>query len=142
MNTDTAPSVIDVLFEAQAEVALRLRCASMQERRAKLLRFRDSFSARLPAFVAALAEDLRKPAVEVELTELLPVLDEIRHALSQLKRWMRPHRVAPTLTTLGTSARIVYQPRGRCLIIGPWNYPGADDQAPPAGLIDNSSTGA
>jgi aldehyde dehydrogenase (NAD+) len=36
---------------------------------------------------------------------------------------MKPHRVMPTRTTLTTRAWIQYQPRGRCLIISPWNYP-------------------
>uniref|UniRef100_A0A8C5QN09 Aldehyde dehydrogenase domain-containing protein n=1 Tax=Leptobrachium leishanense TaxID=445787 RepID=A0A8C5QN09_9ANUR len=44
---------------------------------------------------AAFRADLGKPAMEVELTELLPVLGEA---------------ATPS-------------PRGRCLIIGPWNYP-------------------
>lgn len=29
----------------------------------------------------------------------------------------------PTLTPGGTSGRVEYQPRGRCLIIAPWNFP-------------------
>lgn len=57
----------------------------------------------------------------MELTELLPVVDEIATAIAQLPRWMRPRKVAPTLLALGTRARIAYQPKGRCLIIGPWN---------------------
>jgi aldehyde dehydrogenase (NAD+) len=36
---------------------------------------------------------------------------------------MKPHRISPTLATLGTTSRVVYQPKGRCLIISPWNYP-------------------
>ena len=31
---------------------------------------------------------------------------------------MKPRRVRPTLTTLGTRARVLVQPRGRCLVIG------------------------
>ena len=29
----------------------------------------------------------------------------------------------PDAATLGTTSRVVYQPKGRCLIISPWNYP-------------------
>ncbi|HLO96164.1 MAG TPA: aldehyde dehydrogenase family protein, partial [Burkholderiaceae bacterium] len=72
---------------------------------------------------AAFAADFAKPATEVELTELLPVADEVHQACRQLKRWMKPRRVSPTLTTLGTRARVHCQPRGRCLLVGPWNYP-------------------
>lgn len=120
---DTAPEVIDALFASQGPRALALRRSTRPERHAKLERLLEGLMARRAPLMAAFAQDLGKPPVEVELTELLPVVDDIRHAQSHLKRWMRPHRVAPTLTMLGTRARIVYQPRGRCLIIGPWNYP-------------------
>ena len=123
LDRETSPAVIDALFAGQAARALALRKSSAAERRAKLARLLDALMARREAFAAAFAKDLGKPAVEVDLTELLPVIDDIRHAQKHLKRWMRPQRVAPTLVTLGTKARIVYQPRGRCLIIGPWNYP-------------------
>ena len=122
-DRETSPAVIDALFAGQAARALALRKSSAAERSARLARLLDALMARREAFAAAFAKDLGKPAVEVDLTELLPVIDDIRHAQKHLKRWMRPQRVAPTLVTLGTKARIVYQPRGRCLIIGPWNYP-------------------
>ncbi len=123
LDRETSPAVIDALFAGQAARALALRKSGAGERRAKLARLLDALMARREAFQAAFAKDLGKPAVEVDLTELLPVVDDIRHAQRHLKRWMRAHRAAPTLTTFGTRARIVYQPRGRCLIIGPWNYP-------------------
>lgn len=114
---------IDTLFSRQGPVALSLRRSTVDERRAKLRRLRDAVLAERPALVAAFAADLGKPEVEVDLTEILVVVDEIRHALAHLRRWMRPRRVWPTLMTLGTAARVMSQPRGRCLIIGPWNYP-------------------
>jgi aldehyde dehydrogenase (NAD+) len=36
---------------------------------------------------------------------------------------MKPKYVAPTLTMLGTKARIRHEPKGVSLIISPWNYP-------------------
>jgi aldehyde dehydrogenase (NAD+) len=36
---------------------------------------------------------------------------------------MKPTKMWPTTTMLGTSAWVQYQPRGRVLIIAPWNYP-------------------
>jgi aldehyde dehydrogenase (NAD+) len=123
LDRETSPAVIDALFAGQAATALALRRSTAAQRRARLGRLLDALLARREALVTAFAKDLGKPAVEVDLTELLPVVDDIRHAQKHLKRWMRPHHAAPTLTTLGTRARIVYQPRGRCLIIGPWNYP-------------------
>ena len=123
LDRETSPAVIDALFAGQAARALALRGSRAADRRAKLARLLDALMARREAFQAAFAKDLGKPAVEVDLTELLPVVDDIRHAQKHLKGWMRAQRALPTLTTLGTTARIVCQPRGRCLIVGPWNYP-------------------
>ncbi len=120
---DTAAHVVQRLFESQGPTALALRGSTAQERTAKLRRLRDALLERRAALHAAFALDLRKPPVEVDLTELLPVVDEARHAIAHLRRWMRPQRVRPTLTTLGTRAQVLCQPRGRCLIVGPWNYP-------------------
>ncbi|MDM7458572.1 MAG: aldehyde dehydrogenase family protein, partial [Paracoccus sp. (in: a-proteobacteria)] len=64
-----------------------------------------------------------KPRAEVILTELLPVMQELRHTRRHVGRWMRQKRVLPSLATIGTSARIRREARGTCLIIAPWNYP-------------------
>jgi aldehyde dehydrogenase (NAD+) len=122
-DSDTDAASIQRIFDGQLATALALRESTAPQRARKLERLRDALFARRDALVAAFRQDLRKHPVEVDLTELLPVVDEIRHALARLSRWMRPQRVAPTLTTLGTSARVLHQPRGRCLVIGPWNYP-------------------
>lgn len=137
---ETSPARIDALFAAQAPRALALRRSTAAERRATLGRLLDALLARREAFVAAFAQDLRKPPVEVDLTELLPVADEIRHAQRHLKRWMRARRAAPTLTTLGTRARVLAQPRGRCLIIGPWNYPVSTLLGPLASAVAAGNT--
>ncbi|MGD9169827.1 MAG: aldehyde dehydrogenase family protein [Candidatus Thiodiazotropha sp.] len=110
-------------FEAQGAMALRLRTSGLRERRRKLVKLRDALLLRRLEIHSVFHQDFRKPAAEVDLTELLPVVDEIRYALRNLRRWMRPRRVAPSLTMLGTTARVTYQGKGRCLIIGTWNYP-------------------
>jgi aldehyde dehydrogenase (NAD+) len=120
---DTDVGSIEESFAAQGPRALALRTSTAAERVAKLKRLQAALLKRRHALYAAFAQDFRKPAAEVELTELLPVVDEIRAAVRHVHRWMRPQRVRPTLATLGTSASVSYQGKGRCLIIGPWNYP-------------------
>ena len=78
---------------------------------------------RKDAILDAAHRDLRKHPTETNLTEVLPLVGEVKHAIAHLKRWMKPQRISPTLATLGTTSRVVYQPKGRCLIISPWNYP-------------------
>lgn len=123
MIEDADAARVQTLFAQQTATALALRGSTARQRVHKLERLRDGLLRRRDAWYAAFDADLRKPPLEVDLTEMLPVVDEARHAIAHLARWMRPQRVAPTLTTLGTRARILWQPRGRCLIIGPWNYP-------------------
>jgi aldehyde dehydrogenase (NAD+) len=120
---DAAPAAIAALFAAQQPTALAWRSSTAGERIARLRALRGALLARRQALYAAFAADFGKPTLEVELTELLPVVDEIATAIAQLPCWMRPRKVASTLLTLGMRARIAFQPKGRCLIVGPWNYP-------------------
>ncbi|WP_206606309.1 aldehyde dehydrogenase family protein [Steroidobacter cummioxidans] len=111
------------LFESQAATALRLRQSTAAQRRLKLTQLVDATLERKDALLEAASRDLSKHPTETILTELLPLLGEAKHAIAKLKRWMKPHRISPTMATLGTTSRVMYQPKGRCLIISPWNYP-------------------
>ncbi len=106
-----------------AGTATRRKTFGLKERRAALARLADAIRQNEAALVAAMAEDFGKPEAEVILTEIVPVMQEIRYAIRQLRRWMRPQRAAPTLITFGTAARVRPEARGVCLIIAPWNYP-------------------
>jgi NAD-dependent aldehyde dehydrogenases len=111
------------LFDRQREAALRLRGSSAAERIARIRKLMDAVLAHGDEIRAAGAADFRKPAAEVDLTEILPVVAEARDAMRHLRRWMKPLRVWPTRAMFGTRSWVQYQPRGRCLIISPWNYP-------------------
>jgi aldehyde dehydrogenase (NAD+) len=116
-------SRISEVFQRQQASALRLRDATARERIATLVRLRDRFIANTNAWYEAAYADFRKPAGEVDVAEILPVVIEANDAIRNLKSWMKPVRVRPTLLMAGNSAQIRYEPRGRCLIISPWNYP-------------------
>nr|WP_198683613.1 aldehyde dehydrogenase family protein [Peristeroidobacter agariperforans] len=111
------------LFESQAATALRLRQSGVAERRLKLTKLLAAILERKDALLEAAHRDLSKHPTETNLTEVLPLVGELKHAIGKLKRWMKPHRIGATMATLGTSSRVVYQPKGRCLLISPWNYP-------------------
>jgi aldehyde dehydrogenase (NAD+) len=120
---ETDPVQIQATFAAQEATALRWRSSTAAERRARLVRLRSAILDHRAALYLAFRDDFRKPPMEVDGTELIPTLDEIAHAVRELGHWMRPVRVRPTRLTLGNRAWLQYQPRGRCLIIAPWNYP-------------------
>jgi aldehyde dehydrogenase (NAD+) len=121
--TDTAPQQMQSVFDAQGRNLMAMRVSSAAQRKARIKALRTALLAQRSALYEAFAQDMRKSQAEVEATELMPVLDEMRHTLSSLRSWMKPKRVWPTITTLGNKARIHYQSRGRVLIIAPWNYP-------------------
>jgi aldehyde dehydrogenase (NAD+) len=111
------------VFERQAATAQRLRSSSASERIAKIRKLRDSVIAHSGDWYKAAYADFRKPEAEVDQGEILPVCVEANDAIRNLKKWMRPKRVWPTALTLGTRSYVQCIPRGRCLIIGPYNYP-------------------
>lgn len=117
------PTLMQRVFDAQQATALAWRRSAASERIARIERLRERLLAHREALYEAFAQDFHKPRVEVDGTEIIPTLDEARHTISHLKRWMRPVRVRATQLTLGNSAWVQYQPRGRSLIIAPWNYP-------------------
>ncbi|NKF20726.1 aldehyde dehydrogenase family protein [Solimonas marina] len=110
-------------FEAQRETALRLRTSTAKERIAKIQRLLDAVLAHREDFYAAGYADFKKPPAEVDLTEILPVIAEAKHAMRSIKGWMKPQRVWPSRMTVGTKSWIQNEPKGRTLIVSPWNYP-------------------
>lgn len=75
------------------------------------------------ALIAALALDLNKPAFEAYMTEVGFVLNELKHTIKRLKRWMRPQKVRTPFFLQPASSAIQSSSLGVCLIISPFNYP-------------------
>jgi aldehyde dehydrogenase (NAD+) len=73
--------------------------------------------------IAAMREDIGKPAVEARLTDLSFVSAEVDVMSRHLDRWARPERVAVPLVQMPGRAEIVKEPLGVALVIAPWNYP-------------------
>jgi aldehyde dehydrogenase (NAD+) len=116
-------SEIQRVFERQRETALRLRSSTLDERKAKIRKLKEAVLAHTEEFYQAGYADFKKPPAEVDLTEILPVVAEANDALRQLRGWMKPNYVWPSRTTIGLRAWVQNEPKGRCLIISPWNYP-------------------
>lgn len=74
-------------------------------------------------FLAALREDLGKPAVEGFITDIAFVTSEIRSMIKHLRAWTRPERVGTPLVALPARSKLVPEPLGVVLVIAPWNYP-------------------
>ena len=72
---------------------------------------------------SALQTDLNKCREESWVTELGFVYSEINAALKNLRSWMRPEYAGTNLVNLPSSSRVMKEPLGVVLVIGPWNYP-------------------
>ncbi len=111
------------LFELQAAHRWTMARTTAAQRIERLVRLRDVIRERRDEICAAMAADFGKPAVESELTEVRPVIDELGVAIRELPRWMRPRRVRAPLALLGSRSEVRHEPRGLVLVLAPWNYP-------------------
>jgi coniferyl-aldehyde dehydrogenase len=92
--------------------------------------------ARQDDFAAAVSQDFGgRPAEETFALELVPLLNEIRHACRHLKRWMAPRRAAVRWPFWPATARIVHHPLGVVGILSTWNYPIYLSLTPLAGAL-------
>lgn len=76
-----------------------------------------------PQIIAALKADFAKPTFETQITETHPIVWDIDHALPHLAGWMRGSRADVPWAFWPATARVMPEPLGVALIIGPWNYP-------------------
>jgi aldehyde dehydrogenase (NAD+) len=119
----SAVSEIDRIYEAQRRAQARVAATDATERIGKIRRLHDALLSRRDEIRAALWDDYRKPPEEADLTEILAVLGEARHAMRRLRGWMKPQRVSTPISLFGSRSRIFYEPKGVVLIISPWNFP-------------------
>src|SRR6478735_8505043 len=98
-----------------ADVVKRLR-ASFESRRTRLVEREGELS-------AALATDLGKAPLEGYLTEIAFTRLEVDHTLAHIDHWVKPAKVTVPLVQRPARARVIPEPLGVALIIGPWNYP-------------------
>lgn len=111
------------LFDAQVANRWAVATSTAGQRIERLTRLRAAVRAHRLDLVEALRADFGKQAVETELTEYLPVIEELSTAIGSLPRWMRPRRVGTPITLFGARSEIRPEPRGVVLVVSPWNYP-------------------
>lgn len=90
---------------------------------AQLRALRRMLTERAAEFEDALLTDLAKNPTESQIAEIGFVVGEIDHMLKNLRRWLRPRRVAVPGALLPARASVLLEPVGVVLIIAPWNYP-------------------
>ena len=70
-------------------------------------------------------------------TDIAASIGALKHAKSNLRKWMRPEKRASEfpLNLLGGASRIEYQPKGVVGVLSPWNFPVNLTFAPLAGVF-------
>lgn len=100
-----------------------MRDSSSSQRSGLLKKLASVILSRREEIHRALHSDFGKPKAEVDLTEIFPLLSEIKHTSKNLKGWMAHQKVATPTPLLGTRSYVRYEPQGFVLVIAPWNYP-------------------
>jgi aldehyde dehydrogenase (NAD+) len=120
-SPDTAAEIARI-FALQQEHQWDVKASSAATRKAKLARLKTAVEAHADDIIAAVLTDTRKPEQEVRITEVLNVTANIQRNIDNLDAWMTPTEVTPSLNP-ADRAQIIYEARGVCLILGPWNFP-------------------
>ena len=120
MNQELSP---EELFESQGKRRWEIAKTTAKERIAKLQKLRKALVVRQQEFYDAVWEDFHKPQMEAQLCEVYPALSEIDCAVAHLDEWMEDKggNWSPLFPTNKSVSH--FEPKGRVLIMAPWNYP-------------------
>jgi coniferyl-aldehyde dehydrogenase len=114
---------LQACFEAQ-RAAFGRKMPDYAQRRDALRALDHALVQHKKDIISAISDDFGGRAAEETLAlELFPTLNEIRHAISNLKRWMKPRRAPVSWQFWPARAEVWYQPLGVVGILSAWNYP-------------------
>ena len=121
------------LVRSELEATLKLQRAayfarpvpSLDERKADLLKLKTFLRENKQGIIDAINADYgNRSTHETLLTEIVPAMGEVDHALKHLKKWMKPQRRHVDLMNyFGARNRVIPQPLGVVGCIVPWNFP-------------------
>jgi len=95
----------------------------LRERKARVKLLMSAVSDFEQELLDALKTDLDKHEAEATLQEIYPLKKEAQYTISNLDRWMGKRYASTPLALFGTRHYVKAEPKGRVLIISPWNYP-------------------
>ncbi len=114
---------IPALIKAQDHFFATGVTRSPQYRRNMLIKLSEVIRNHEQEIVAALYSDFKKPEFETATSELSVVYFDLKVAIKNVKKWSRKRRVMTPLFSQPGRSFILPEPKGRALIIAPWNYP-------------------
>lgn len=114
---------LEEIFETQGKKRWAVACTTAKERISKLLKLRKAIVERQQEFYDAVWADFHKPKTEAWLSEVFPALEEIDYAINHLPDWIEDQPGKWSWLFPTNSSISHFEPKGRVLIMAPWNYP-------------------
>lgn len=105
------------------ELIKELKSTEYGRRVRQLYALQDGLKAREGRFLKAFEEDFGKGEFEAYTTEIGFLYNNIRHTVNHLRDWMEPEAAKTPFVLWPAKSRVLSEPFGKVLIIGPFNYP-------------------
>ena len=102
-------------FESGATRSYDFRIQQLKKIKQGIIKYADDIE-------KALKADIGRPPFEAHI-ETSTALDDVKHAIKHLKKWMAPKKVSTSLIAQPGKSRIESTPLGVTFIMGPYNYP-------------------
>ncbi|KDQ07573.1 hypothetical protein BOTBODRAFT_38660 [Botryobasidium botryosum FD-172 SS1] len=99
------------------------RARPIAYRKEQLLQLGYMFQENTERFTEALASDLGRPIQETFLLELDPIAGFIKKGYQSVEKWAKPEGIPFDFNFFLAKPKIVKEPKGTVLIIGPFNFP-------------------
>jgi len=124
MNPHDLPTDLPLVFERLRSACSAAPHTGWPERADRLQRLQRIVLEHEAQISQAIDADFGgRPAIETELAEIWPSLEEIKGALRHGRRWMKPRRAGVGKWFQPARAEVRPQALGVVGIIVPWNYP-------------------
>lgn len=125
MSTTISASSIKNIYQSHALTAKKLKNTSYKDRIKKIDAIIDYLSEQKneDKLIQAMYVDMKKPKVEVMVSELAVIFSIAKYIKRNLKEWVQDKSVSTSLSLAGATSYIIKEPKGSALIISPWNYP-------------------
>ena len=120
---DIKTQKLESTFNSILENHPKIKNTTSKERIIKLRKLKKNIFLYRDEIKKALFKDFKKSSSDVDLTEIFPVISEIKHNIRHLNKWMKDEIVPTPLTLLGSKSYIKHEPKGIILIMTPWNFP-------------------
>lgn len=111
------------IYDAQKKNFQNVKNTTVAQRLKKIKKLRQVVLANREKIQQALWADFHKPALQVDISEIYPILSEAKNFEANLYEWAADKEVDTPLMMIGTNAKIINEAKGNVLLLCPWNYP-------------------